>query len=93
MLFEFGRFRFLDLGDLSGNTLTRLACPMNMVGPVSAYLVAHRGDYDSNNPALYAALRPRVAIMNNGPTKGGSPDAFRTLGALPGLEGPTSPPI
>jgi competence protein ComEC len=87
VLFELGRFRFLDLGDLSGNTLTRLACPMNMVGPVSAYLVAHHGDYDSNNPALYAALRPRVAIMNNGPTKGGSPNAFRTLGALPGLEG------
>ena len=79
VLFRFGAFRFLDLGDLSGNTLTRLACPRNLVGEVSAYLIAHHGDYDSNVPALYAALRPRVAIMNNGVTRGGAPDAFRTL--------------
>jgi beta-lactamase superfamily II metal-dependent hydrolase len=86
VLFRFGAFRFLVLGDLSGNTLTGLACPRDLLGPVSVYLVAHHGDYDSNVPALYAALRPRVAVMNNGATKGGSPDAFRTLHALPGLE-------
>jgi hypothetical protein len=79
VLFRFGAFRFLDLGDLSGNTLTRLACPRNLVGEVSAYLIAHHGDYDSNVPALYAALRPRVAVMNNGVTRGGAPDAFKTL--------------
>jgi competence protein ComEC len=83
VMVEFGGFRFLDLGDLSGNTLTGMACPINRLGPVSAYLIAHHGDYDSNVPALYAALRPRVAIMNNGQRKGGSPDAFRTLRGLP----------
>ena len=36
--------------------------------------------------ALYAALRPRVAVLNSSGTKGGSPDAFRTLHALPDLE-------
>ena len=79
VLFRFGAFRFLDLGDLSGNTLTRLACPKNLLGRVSVYLISHHGDYDTNVPALYAALQPRVAIMNNGVTRGGSPDAFVTL--------------
>src|SRR5688572_30313386 len=86
VMLQFGAFRFLALGDLSGNTLTKLACPRKLVGEVSVYLVSHHGDYDTNVPALYAALRPRAAIMNNGPTKGGSPDAFKTLHALPELE-------
>jgi competence protein ComEC len=86
VMFRFGAFRFLALGDLSGNTLTRLACPMDLLGEVSAYLVSHHGDWDTNVPALYAALRPRAAIMNNGATKGGEPYAFKTLHALPGLE-------
>lgn len=86
VMLQFGSFRFLALGDLSGNTLTRLVCPKNLLGEASVYLVAHHGDYDTNVPALYAALRPRVAIMNNGPTKGGSPDAFKTVHAQRDLE-------
>jgi beta-lactamase superfamily II metal-dependent hydrolase len=86
VMLQFGAFRLLALGDLSGNTLTRLVCPRNLLGEASAYLIAHHGDYDTNVPALYAALRPQVAIMNNGVTKGGSPDAFKTLHAHPGLE-------
>jgi competence protein ComEC len=86
VMFQLGSFRFLALGDLSGNTLTRLVCPTNLLGEVSVYLVAHHGDYDTNVPALYAAERPRVAIMNNGVRKGGSPDAFKTLNSRPDLE-------
>ena len=86
VLFRFGAFRFLDLGDLSGNTLTGLACPANLIGTVSAFLIAHHGDYDSNVPALYAALRPHVAIMNNGVTKGGAPVTFTTLHAQTGMD-------
>ena len=86
VMLQFGAFRFLALGDLSGNTLTRLVCPTNLLGQASVYLVAHHGDYDTNVPALYAVLRPRVAVMNNGATKGGAPDSFRTLHARPGLE-------
>ena len=86
VLYRLGAFRFLDLGDLSGNTLATLACPRNILGKVDVYLVAHHGDYDTNFPALYAALRPRVAIMNNGVTKGGSSDALKTLRGLPDLE-------
>jgi competence protein ComEC len=83
VLFRYGAFRFLDLGDLSGNTLTRLACPRNMVGPVSAYLIAHHGDYDTSVPSLYAALRPQVSIMNNGPTRGGDKYAFTAARTAP----------
>jgi len=86
VMFRFGAFRFLALGDLSGNTLTGQACPKDLLGEVSAYLVAHHGDYDTNVPALYAALRPRAAIMNNGVTKGGSPDALKTLHSQPDLD-------
>lgn len=86
VMFELGAFRFLALGDLSGNTLTRLVCPTNRVGQASVYLVSHHGDYDSNVAALYAGVRPRVAVVNNGPAKGGSPDAFRTLRARRELE-------
>jgi beta-lactamase superfamily II metal-dependent hydrolase len=86
LMIELGAFRFLALGDLSGNTLTRIACPVNRLGPASVYLIAHHGDYDSNVAAVYEAVRPRVAVLYYGPAKGGSPDAFRTLHALPDLE-------
>jgi len=86
VMLQLGSFRFLALGDLSGNTLTRLVCPMNLLGEATVYLVSHHGDYDTSVPALYAAVRPQVAIMNNGVTKGGSPDAFKALHAAPGLE-------
>ena len=86
VMFQFGAFRFLALGDLSGNTLTRLVCPTNLLGEATVYLVSHHGDYDTSVPALYAAVRPQAAIMNNGLTKGGSPDAFKALRGAPGLE-------
>ena len=84
--FKFGAFRFLDLGDLSGNTLGKIVCPRNLIGDVSVYLVAHHGNYDSNVPAVLSAVRPRIAILNNGVTKGGAPEAFSTLRRQPGLE-------
>ncbi len=86
VLFRFGAFRFLDLGDLSGNTLTRLACPKNLLGRVSVFLTPHHGDYDAGVPALYAAIEPRVVVMNNGVTQGGSPDHVRTIRQQSSLE-------
>jgi len=83
---QYGAFRFVDLGDLSGNTLGQMVCPINLIGDASIYLVAHHGNYDSNVPAVVAALRPQVAIMNNGPTKGGAPDSFATLHAQPDMD-------
>src|SRR4029078_2078282 len=83
---QLGAFRFVDLGDLSGNTLGQIVCPINLLGEASVYLIAHHGNYDSNVPAVLTALRPQAAIMNNGPTKGGNPDSFRTLHAQPDMD-------
>lgn len=86
VVLRYGSFRFVDLGDLSGNTLPRLVCPQNLLGEASLYLIAHHGDYDSNTPAVYAALRPQVALMNNGVTKGGDPGTFKALHSLPDVD-------
>ena len=82
---QFGRFRFVDLGDLVWNKLGPLVCPDNLIGEADAYLVPHHGN--ANPPCRRSlALRPRVAIMNNGETKGGEPESFATLHGLSGLE-------
>ncbi|HVH26033.1 MAG TPA: MBL fold metallo-hydrolase [Vicinamibacterales bacterium] len=83
---QMGAFRFVALGDLSGNTLGKLVCPTNLLGRVSAYLVAHHGNYDSNVPAMLTALQPQVAILNNSAVKGGAPDSLRTLGSRPDMD-------
>jgi len=83
---RYGAFRFLDLGDLVWNKLGELVCPINLVGEIDAYLVAHHGNGDSNVPAVLAALRPRVAILNNGEYKGGTATTLTTLRTTPGLQ-------
>jgi beta-lactamase superfamily II metal-dependent hydrolase len=83
---RFGRFRFVDVGDLSGNTLGRLVCPHNLVGEASVYLVAHHGNYDSNVPAVLTALRPLASVLNNGPHKGGAPESLATLRRQPDMD-------
>src|SRR5258706_563570 len=40
----------------------------------------------SNSPVLVPAVRPRVAIGNDGTRKGGEPYTMRTLFSSPGLE-------
>ncbi|HYM24225.1 MAG TPA: MBL fold metallo-hydrolase [Vicinamibacterales bacterium] len=79
VLVQFGRFRFLDVGDLSGEPLHALACPTNLIGPVDVYLVAHHGGPDAADRATVAAWKPRAAISNNGAAKGGVPELFATL--------------
>jgi hypothetical protein len=82
----FGRFRVLDLGDLLWNRELELVCPRNMVGTVDLYLVTHHGLASSGPPQLVHSVRPRVAVMQNGTRKGGSPATFQTLRSSPGLE-------
>jgi beta-lactamase superfamily II metal-dependent hydrolase len=82
----YGRFRTIDLGDLTWNGELDLMCPTNRLGTVDLYLTSHHGLERSGAPALVHALRPRVAVMNNGTRKGGTPDAFRVLHESPGLE-------
>jgi competence protein ComEC len=83
---RFGRFTFLDVGDLSGAPLFALACPKSLIGPTDVYLVAHHGGPDAADPATFAAFAPRVAILNNGATKGGSPEVLAALHQAAGLE-------
>jgi hypothetical protein len=40
----------------------------------------------SNSPQFVWAIQPRVAVMNNGPCKGGPPAVFDTLRKSPGLQ-------
>ena len=82
----YGRFRTVNLGDLTWNGEIDLMCPTNRIGTVDVYLTSHHGLERSGSPALVHALRPRVAVMNNGTRKGGTPDAFRVLHESPGLE-------
>jgi len=82
----FGRFRAIHLGDLTKNKEFELMCPNNRIGTVDVLLGLHHGVDTSNSEVLVHALRPRVAIMNNGTRKGGQPEVMKTLHASPGLE-------
>jgi beta-lactamase superfamily II metal-dependent hydrolase len=86
VVISYGKFRFLDVGDLSGQPLFDLVCPRDMVGPVDAYLVAHHGGADVADLATFAAFKPRVAIMNNGLKKGGALVTYQALHHVPDLE-------
>jgi hypothetical protein len=85
-LITFGKFRFLDLGDLTKKKELELACPNNLLGTVDLFLVTHHGGDLSNPKALVWALHPRVAIIDNGPRKGASPAAWQIVHDSPGLE-------
>jgi competence protein ComEC len=82
----FGKFRTVDLGDLTWNGELDVVCPVNRIGKIDLFLVSHHGIERSNSPALVHGLQPRVAIMNNGTRKGGAPETFAVLEASPGLE-------
>jgi beta-lactamase superfamily II metal-dependent hydrolase len=86
VLITFGKFRMIDLADLTWNKELELACPNNKLGTVDVYLSTHHGMNLSGAPAIVQALRPRVAIMNNGARKGGSPEAWQAIHSSPGLE-------
>jgi competence protein ComEC len=83
---SYGRFRTIDLGDLTWNGELDLMCPINRIGTVDLYLTSHHGLEKSGSPALVQALRPRVVVMNNGTRKGGTPPAFAALQDTVGIE-------
>jgi competence protein ComEC len=86
ILVRFGKFRFLDLGDLTKAKEIPLVCPRNLIGQVDLYLVNHHGFNLSNTKAFVWAIHPKVAIMNNGAHKAGSPEAWQTVHESPGLQ-------
>lgn len=81
-----GRFRMIDLGDLTWNKENELACPNNKIGTVDFYLSTRHGLNGSGSPALVHALRPRVAVINNAGRKGASREHFLTMKTSPGIE-------
>ena len=84
LFLTYGRFRTAIMGDLTWNKEFELMCPANPLGDVDVYLVSHHGSDTSGSPVLVQALRPRAAIMNNGPRKGGAIQTFQILSRLPG---------
>jgi len=86
MLITFGKFRLLDLGDLTKRKERDLVCPNNLIGTVDLYLTTHHGLDQSNAKVIVDAIHPRVSIMNNGAHKGGSPEAWETIHNSPGLQ-------
>jgi competence protein ComEC len=84
----FGKFTFLDLGDLTWNKELELACPQNHLGHVTLFQATHHGFYNDNSgaPAHVWSLHPQVVIVNNGPRKGLGANAWDTISKIPGLE-------
>ena len=86
VLLQFGDFDFFDAGDLTWNIEYKLVHPFKLVQPVDVYQATHHGLDQSNNNLLVEALAPRVAIVNNGHTKGCEPGTFATLKSVASIE-------
>lgn len=71
-LLSLGAFQFLNMGDLTPDREYALACPENRLGVVDLWQVPHHGGYGAIRPELAGALEPTVAVINNGPRKGGT---------------------
>ena len=86
VIMYFGKLKILDLGDLTRDKEAELMCPVNKLGHIDLLVVSHHGWSQSSSPALVDAISPRVAIMDNGATKGGSPSVWDVVTKAPGLE-------
>jgi competence protein ComEC len=83
---DFGKLRIVDLGDLTHDEEVALVCPVNKLGHADIYIVSHHGWDQSSSPALVYGIAPRVAIMDNGAKKGGSPSVWDIIEKSPSLE-------
>ena len=85
-MLTFGKLRILDLGDLTWDKEMELMCPVNRLGKMDIYIVSHHGWSQSGSPALLNGIAPRVALMDNGANKGGSPSSWDIIKKSPRLE-------
>ena len=69
-LWEYGKFKMADFGDLLRWVENRLVCPTDKVGNIDLYISNHHGVTLSNSAEFLAALEPKVIIMDNGDRKG-----------------------
>ncbi len=86
VVIHYGKATLVDLGDLTWDKERPLMCPNNLLGHADVFIVSHHGWFHSNSPALVNGLAPRLAIMDNGGTKGGSPAAWETIEHAPELD-------
>lgn len=86
ILVQYGRFRFLDLADLTWNQEEKLVCPNNLLGTFDVYHTTRHGTDWAGSPPLVHGARARVAVMNNGAKKGGTLDSWRIIHGTPGFE-------
>ena len=82
----FGKLNILDLGDLTADKEYELMCPLNKIGKVDIYIASHHGFSQSGSAVFVHAIAPRVAIVDNGATKGGSPLALKIIKSSPNLQ-------
>jgi beta-lactamase superfamily II metal-dependent hydrolase len=82
----YGRFTFLDGGDLTRDIEEKLVCPVNRIGTVDLYLTDAHGMDVSNSAVLVDSIRPRVVVVNNGPMKGAESETMKTLLSSSGIE-------
>jgi beta-lactamase superfamily II metal-dependent hydrolase len=86
LLITYGKFRMLDMGDLTKKKELELVCPQNRIGRVDLLIVSHHGLSQSNSKAFVQALHAKAAIMNNGAHKGGNAEAWQNVHDSPGLQ-------
>jgi len=86
LLFTYGKFRMLDMGDLTWNRETQLMCPNNPIGSVDVFMVGNHGNDNASSPALVDGVHPRLIVMDNGARKFGAATVMQTLKAAPGLQ-------
>lgn len=86
IVMQYGKMRLVDLGDLTSDKEMQLMCPDNKLGQMEVYVVSHHGWYPSSSPAFVDGIAPRVAIMDNGEKKGGSPGPWETIEKSPRLK-------
>lgn len=86
-MLRYGDFSFFMGGDITWNIESKLVCPFNVLGQADLMQVNHHGLPSSNNPVFVKSLDPVVAVMCNGPRKGGHIDVIRQFEGLPRLEG------
>jgi competence protein ComEC len=87
LVVAYGKFRMIDLGDLTWRNEYDLVCPVDRVGRVEVYLTTQHAYEISGESYIVDALHPIVAIGDNGAHKGGAPEALSVIQQSPGIEG------